>query len=54
MRAAADWQLEQVIKWIWEKLEEDPVEDVDFCCYITDNIVDELLTAMRPQQQDDN
>ena len=42
MRAAADWQLEQVIKWIQVEL-------------ITgDMVADELKKAMRPQQQEEN
>ena len=42
MRAAADWQLEQVIDWIEE--------------YLTagDVISESLKEAMRPQQQEDN
>jgi len=41
MRAAADWQLEQVIDWIEE--------------YLTagDVISESLKEAMRPQQQED-
>ena len=42
MRAAADWQLEQVIDWI--------------DCYLDagDVIAENLKTAMRPQQQEYN
>jgi hypothetical protein len=39
--AAADWQLEQVIKWLLNNLDDQSV------------IID-LKEAMRPQQQEDN
>ena len=47
MRAAADWQLEQVIKWL---------EETEYDQYIHDEIIyaSDLRKAMRPQQQEDN
>jgi hypothetical protein len=46
MRAAADWQLEQVIEWI----KECPNYDLDFHSECRRMIAD-LKQAMRPQQQ---
>jgi hypothetical protein len=46
MRAAADWQLEQVIEWI----KECPNYDLDFLSECRRMIAD-LKQAMRPQQQ---
>ena len=49
MRAAADWQLEQVIEWVKHcrgyRLE---------LASETWNFVQDLKAAMRPQQQEDN
>ena len=53
MRAAADWQLEQVIEWIEEKgllryvYGEHAIID-------TDEVVADLKKALRPQQQENN
>ena len=44
MRAAADWQLEQVIEWLRRNLHFTPT-DVDY-------IVGNLQEAMRPTQED--
>ena len=55
MRAAADWQLEQVIKWLhsmnqYEYLYAYPVDpELD-----KDELIADLKKAMRPQQQEDN
>jgi phosphoserine phosphatase len=49
MRAAADWQLGQVIEWI----KECPNYDLDFHSECRRMIAD-LKQAMRPQQQEDN
>jgi hypothetical protein len=49
MRAAADWQLEQVIEWI----KECPNYDLDFHSECQ-RIIADLKRAMRPQQQEDN
>jgi hypothetical protein len=54
MRAAADWQLEQVIKWIKSELGRD--------CYLdhyghevdVEYVLEDLEEAMRPQQQENN
>ena len=61
MRAAADWQLEQVIKWIQERVTPDSYySEIDgngdelWSYIITDSIVDDLIEAMRPQQQENN
>lgn len=47
MRAAADWQLEQVIEWIKGK---------EYDQYHFDEIIyaEDLRKAMRPQQQQEN
>ena len=45
IRAGADWQLEQVIKWI----EDSPVWDI-IEVYGVEELVEELKKAMRPQQ----
>ena len=61
IRAAADWQLEQVIEWIQEHVTPDSHysefdgNGADLWSYIiTDSIVDDLKKAMRPQQKEDN
>lgn len=61
MRHAADWQLEQVIKWITEHVtpdshysEPDGNGDELWSYIITDSIIDDLIEAMRPQQLVDN
>ena len=41
LRAAADWQLEQVIDWLKDELDYDP------------HLLLDLKEAMRPQQQED-
>ena len=49
MRAAADWQLEQVIKWLNETILERG------CSFEAVNIPEELAEAMRPTTtQEDN
>ncbi|MCP4777715.1 MAG: hypothetical protein GY880_26135 [Planctomycetaceae bacterium] len=61
IRASADWQLEQVIKWIFDNLEnprslDDRYVVVDgkgdnlLVAINTDSIVDDLREAMRPQE----
>jgi len=45
MRAAADWQLEQVIRWINETIFERG------CCLEAVDIPEELVEAMRPTTQ---
>jgi len=46
MRAAADWQLEQVIEWLRHNLHLNPTS--------VDYVVENLREAMRPQQLEDN
>ena len=48
MRAAADWQLEQVIQ-AWEQCLEEPLSFSSFRSRF-----DQKLKAMRPQQQQEN
>ena len=48
LRAAADWQLEQVLKWLNETILERG------CSFEAVNIPEELAEAMRPQQLEDN
>ena len=46
LRAAADWQLEQVIEWLKGELY--------YRSDIDPNLLSDLKQAMRPQQQEDN
>lgn len=50
MRAAADWQLEQVIEWIKECPD---CYDLDFHSE-SQRMIADLKQAMRPQQQENN
>ena len=61
MRAAADWQLEQMIKWIQVNLEKQDgsgryVYENDFygAPICAEKFLGDLRKAMRPQQQEDN
>ena len=45
MRAGADWQLEQVIRYL--------ENDLEFVLW-SDSFMDKFKKAMRPQQQEDN
>ena len=53
MRAAADWQLEAVIEWLKTQTDYsgtfyyETLDDIE-------TIEDALMSAMRPQQQEDN
>lgn len=57
MRAAADWQLEQVIKWLYDNLYW--VEEDGSLRYLSGEmvsidhhqIIDDLKAAMRPQEE---
>ncbi len=52
MRTAADWQLEQVTKWLDENLSnytDDPYNDDLFCLHLW--MRDDLKKAMRPTQE---
>ena len=57
MRAAADWQLEQVIDWIRENLywveEDGSIRYLSGECVTIDHhqIIDDLKKAMRPQEE---
>jgi hypothetical protein len=48
MRAAADWQLEQVIKWLKDHTAEYVYEDYYGGCFNEDGWLDDLRKAMRP------
>ena len=50
MRAAADWQLEQVINWI----KRNGQDYFDYDVLSSDEFIAELREVMRPQQQEDN
>ena len=63
MRAAADWQLEQVVEWLQSNLwlfddDKGPLYIKEDC--LSDKVIDEdkvindLRKAMRPQQQENN
>ena len=54
MRAAADWQLEQVFKWLDEHLIN--YSDDDYCgrCASINDLEDHLKKAMRPTQEDNS
>mgnify|MGYP005996838497 CR=1 FL=1 len=62
MRAAADWQLEQVIEWLKVNLMEDDHhegyaylnDDCSNAEVLVDKVLEDLKQAMRPQQQEDN
>lgn len=48
MRAAADWQLEQVIEWLKEHAAEYVYEDYYGPCFNDGGLLDDLEEAMRP------
>ena len=50
MRAAADWQLKQVINWI----KRNGQDYFDYDVLSSDEFIAELREVMRPQQQEDN
>jgi len=59
MRAAADWQLEQVIEWLKTNTEdylmEDYVmEDYYITYFLTEAFIDDLKKAMRPTTTQEN
>jgi len=53
-RAAADWQLEQVLEWLKEHAGEYAYEDYYGPCFNDNGLLDDLRKAMRPQQQKEN
>ena len=52
MRAAADWQLEQVLKWLKEHAAEYAYEDYYGPCFNDNGLLDDLEEAMRPTQEE--
>jgi hypothetical protein len=59
MRGAADWQLQQVTKWLHDNLGNEIYADACQEDYdnlrgyiITDSVIDDLKAAMRPTQED--
>ena len=55
MRAAADWQLEQVIEWLRSTPSREYVHLWDCDAEMDkDELITDLIKAMRPQQQEDN
>ena len=49
MRAAADWQLEQVIKWLGKNLDYSEYNALGYSVDI-DAVISDLKEAMRPQE----
>ena len=54
MRAAADWQLEQVIEWLKDHAAVNMYEAHDGPCFDEDGLLDDLKKAMRPTTQEEN
>jgi len=54
MRAAADWQLEQVIEWLRKNLGERYIDDGDILApwIYVESVVIDLKQAMRPTQEE--
>ena len=54
MRTAADWQLEQVMEWLEEHLDERYIDDGDVLApgIEVESVIDGLNQAMRPTQED--
>jgi len=51
MRAAADWQLKQVIEWMRDNLQDHRYSGIGID---VDYVIEALAQDMRPQQQEDN
>ena len=51
MRAAADWQLEQVKEWLRDNLQDRRYSGIGID---VDYVIEALAQDMRPQQQEDN
>jgi len=49
-RAAADWQLEKVIKWLKDHAAVYMYEAHDGPCFDEDGLLDDFKKAMRPQE----
>jgi hypothetical protein len=54
MRAAANWQLEQVLEWLKTNTEDYVLEDYYSTYFLIEAFLDDFEKAMRPQQQEDN
>ena len=56
MRAAADWQLEQVIEWLRHNLGSVPLDPVGYSGHEidVDYVIEDLREAMRPTTTEDN
>ena len=50
MRAAADWQLEQVIKWLYDNLDEYSTDTDPGFFWPMSRLLPDLEKAMRPQE----
>ena len=52
LRVGADWQLEQVIEWLKDHLDERYIDDGDVLAPGIDaeSVVDDFRAAMRPQE----
>ena len=48
MRAAADWQLKQVIEWLKTNTEDYLLEDYYSTYFLTEAFIEDLKQAMRP------
>jgi len=54
MRAAADWQLEQVVEWLKTNTDDYLLEDYYKTYFLTEAFLDDLNKAMRPTNTQDN
>ena len=54
MRAAADWQLLQVIEWLKTNTEDYLLQDYYKTYFLTKAFLDDFKKAMRPTTQEDN
>ena len=51
MRAAADWQLEQVVEWLRDSLQDHRYSGIGI---LVDYVIEDLREEMRPTTQEDN
>ena len=54
MRAAADWQLEQVLEWLKTNTEDYVLEDYYSTYFLIEAFLDDFKKAMRPTTQEEN
>ena len=56
LRAAADWQLEHVVEWLRNNLDERYIDDGDALPpgIEVESVIDDLKQAMRPTQKDNS